>query len=204
MNAERCCMIIDAHPVVRLGIRRVLEPEWDFEELPDGNDAVDVLTSVGRIEVAVVEVRSAERGTPSGAATIRALLHHQPALGVVGYGGRVERRAMADALDAGATAYVSKRSKPTIMRSAVDAVAEFGSFIDPAVERRGAGEAPITPRQRQVLQLFADGESTDDVARRLGLSSETVRTHAKASLPRLGARDRAHAIAIALRGSLIE
>ena len=62
----------------------------------------------------------------------------------------------------------------------------------------------MTPRQREILQLFADGHATDEVARRLGLSAETVRTHAKASLPRLGARDRPHAVAIALRSGLID
>ena len=204
MSAERCCMIIDAHPVVRLGIRRVLEPDWDFEELTDGGGAIEMLTSVGRIEVVIVEMRPTERGAPSGPATIRSLLEHQPGLGIVAHGGRIERHAMAEALESGATAYVSKRSSPTTLRRAVDAVADFDSFIDPEVERAGTGVVPITPRQRQILQLFADGFSTDDAAKRLGLSTETVRTHAKASLPRLGARDRAHAIAIAIRGSLID
>ncbi len=78
------------------------------------------------------------------------------------------------------------------------------SFIDPDVEA-GGGERPrVTPRQRQILQMFANGLSTADAAKRLGLSTETVRTHAKASLSRLGARDRAHAVAIALRSSLID
>ena len=204
MSAERCCMIIDAHPVVRLGVRRVLEKGWEFEELVDGKGAIEILTSVGRIEVAIVEMRSAERGAPSGPATIRSLLHYQPGLGVIGYGGRMERHAMAEALDAGASAYVSKHSPPATLQRAVDAVTDFKPFIDPEVERSGTGQVPITPRQRQILQLFANGHSTDDAAERLGLSTETVRTHAKASLPRLGARDRAHAIAIAIRGGLIE
>lgn len=204
MSADRCCMIIDAQPVVRLGMRRVLEKGWEFEELADGRGAIEVLTSVGRIEVAIVEMLSAERGAPSGPATIRSLLHYQPGLGVIGYGGRIERRAMAEALEAGASAYVGKRSPPATMLKAVDAVADFKSFVDPEVERSGTGQVPITPRQRQVLQLFANGHSTDDAAKRLGLSTETVRTHAKASLPRLGARDRAHAIAIAIRGAFIE
>ena len=78
------------------------------------------------------------------------------------------------------------------------------SFIDPDVDRRGGASRTLTPRQREILQLFADGHSTDEAAKRLGLSTETVRTHAKASLARLEARDRSHAIAIALRGSLIE
>ena len=202
MSAERCCLIIDAHPVVRLGIKRLLEPDWEFEELADGRGAVDVLNSVGRIEVAIVEMRSAGGGAPSGTATIKALLDAQPGLGVVAYGGRIERHAVGEAIDAGASAYVSKRSSPGTIRTAVTAVVQLQSFVDPDIDR--GSDPAITRRQRQILQLFADGHSTEDAAKRLGLSTETVRTHAKASLPRLGARDRAHAIAIALRGSLID
>ena len=204
MRTDRCCMIIDSHPVVRLGIKRLLEPTWEFEELPDGRGAVDLLNSVGNFEVAIVEMRAAGNTAPSGTATIRRCSISSPGLGVVAHGGRVDRHAIGEALDAGATAYVSKRSSPTTMRSAVDAVLQFDSFIDPDIDP-ASGERPrVTPRQRQILQMFADGHSTDEAAKRLGLSAETVRTHAKASLPRLGARDRAHAVAIALRSSLID
>ncbi len=86
----------------------------------------------------------------------------------------------------------------------MNAVERFDSFVDPEAVAAAGELIAITPRQRQVLQLFADGLSTDEVAERLELSRETVRTHARATLPRLGARDRAHAIAIALRGSLID
>lgn len=202
MSTERSCMIIDTEPVVRAGIRLELGSGWSFEELPDGAEAEDALRSVG-FEVAIVEMCPAAEGAPSGAATIRGLLEQQPGLGVVGHGGGVERHALAEALDAGASAYVSKRSPTATMREAVEAVTDFESFIDPAIDRRGPGKPPITRRQRQVLQLFADGLTSEQAAERLGLSSETVRTHAKAVLPRLGATDRAHAIAIALRAGLI-
>ena len=196
-------MIIDSHPVVRLGIRRLLEPSWDFEELPDGRGVVELLSSVGNFEVAIVEMRSAGKA-PSGTTTIRNLCRHQPGLAVIAYGQRADRHAIGEALGAGASAYVSKRSSPATMRSAVDEVLRFNSFIDPNAES-GNGERPaVTPRQRQILQMFADGHSTEEAAKRLGLSAETVRTHAKATLPRLGARDRAHAVAIALRSSLID
>jgi DNA-binding CsgD family transcriptional regulator len=61
----------------------------------------------------------------------------------------------------------------------------------------------ITQRQREILQLLADGESTTVAARKLGLSEETVKTHMKNALGRLGAKNRSHAIAIGLRESLI-
>ena len=62
----------------------------------------------------------------------------------------------------------------------------------------------LTRRQREILQLYADGLSTESAAQRLGLSTETVRTHTKGVLARLEARDRAHAVAIGLRNALIE
>lgn len=194
-------MIIDSHPVVRLGIRRLLEPSWEFEELADGRGAVELLSSVGNFEVAIVEMRAAGKA-PSGTTTIRNLRRHQPGLGIIAYGHRADRHAIGEALDAGASAYVSKRSSPATMRSAVDEILRFNSFIDPDADN--GDRPPVTPRQRQILQMFADGHSTEEAAKRLGLSAETVRTHAKATLPRLGARDRAHAVAIALRSSLID
>lgn len=204
MSAEHCCMIIDAQPVVRVGIRHALSDDgWGFEELDDGGDAGEVLTNVG-FDIVIVEMRPAENGAPSGTTTIRELLKQQPGLGVIGHGGGIERHALVEALDAGASAYVSKRSPLDVMRQAVDAVADFESFIDPSVAHRGNGKPPITRRQRQILQLVADGHTTERAAKKLGLSSETVRTHAKAALPRLGATDRAHAVAIALRGGLID
>ena len=110
-----------------------------------------------------------------------------------------------EAIRAGARAYVWKRSPAQELSRAVEAAADAETFVDPAAAP-GAdrNNSPLTRRQREILQLFADGHSTDRAARALGVSPETVRTHAKALLGRLHARDRAHAVAIALRGGLIE
>ena len=196
-------MIIDGQPMTRLGIRRALEGDWDYEELNDGRGVIDLVNTVGRIDVAIVEMRGSERGVPSGSATIRRLLRAEPGLGVIARGGRVERHAISEAIDAGARAYVSKRSPHTTLQRAVDSVLATKPFIDPEADRGGVAP-PITPRQREILQAFADGYSAAQVADRLGLSKQTVSTHAKQALPRLGANDRAHAVAIALRDSLID
>ena len=204
MNETRSCLVIDAQPIVRIGIRNLLTPDYEMEELEDGREALDLLTSVGSFDVAIVEMRSAgTEGIPSGTATIRDLLRAQPALGVVALGGALERHAVRAALDAGAAAYVSKRSAPSSLRRAVDAASEQEAFIDPTAGLSGS-DGGLTRRQQEVLQLFANGLSTGQAAQRLGLSEETIRTHAKASLSRIGARDRTHAVAIALRGSVIE
>ena len=203
MRTSGNCLVIHTHPIVQIGIRTLLAPEWSTDELVDGSAALELLTSVGSFDVAVVELRAATgQGAPSGTATIRDLQRAQPALGIVALGGSLDRHAVRDALDAGALGYVSRRSTASTLRQAVEAAAEHEPFVDPEVDSSARGA--LTKRQREVLQLFADGFSTGQAAHRLGLSEETVRTHAKASLHRLGARDRTHAIAMAMRGALIE
>lgn len=203
MNGPRACLVINMSPIVRIGVRSLLAPEWETEELPDGNGALELLNSVGNFDVAVVEMRAAtDDGSPSGTETVKCLIGAQPALGIVALGGPLEHHAVREALKAGATAYVSKRSSPNALRDAVEAAAHQETFVDP--EAGSASGAAITRRQREVLQLFADGLSTGQAALRLGLSAETVRTHAKGGIGRLGARDRSHAVAMAMRGSLIE
>jgi DNA-binding NarL/FixJ family response regulator len=138
-----------------------------------------------------------------GTGTIRALRKAQPGMGIVAHGPQAQHQTAREAIKAGATAYVVKTSPVDALSRAVDAAAESQAFLDPATER--ARRRPVlTHRQRQILQLYADGESTAVVAKRLGLSAETVRTHTKAILSRMGARDRAHAVAMAMRASVIE
>ena len=86
---------------------------------------------------------------------------------------------------------------------AVDAAVAQESYVDPDVPPKGS-RGKLTGRQRQILQLLANGESTTVAARELDLSEETVKTHMKNMLVRLGARNRTHAVAIALRESLID
>jgi DNA-binding NarL/FixJ family response regulator len=206
MSEDRRCMVIDAHPTVRLGVREVLGRRYEVEEAEDGNGALELLTSVGDFDVAIVDLchgKGQQRDDLSGTAAIRALRKAQPGLGIVAYGPQGQDHAATEAIRAGATAYVVKSSPVEALNQAVDAAVESERFVDPAAGR-SPGLAALTRRQRQILQLYADGQSTARVASRLGVSAETVRTHTKAILSRLSARDRAHAVAIALRSSLIE
>jgi DNA-binding NarL/FixJ family response regulator len=207
MSEDRRCMVIDAHPTLRLGVREVLGRRYEVEEAENGNGALELLTSVGDFDVAIVDLCHPNGQQPnddlSGTAAIRALRKAQPGLGIVAHGPHGQDHAAAEAIKAGATAYVVKSSPVEELNRAVDAAAESERFVDPAAGH-SVGRSALTRRQRQILQLYADGQSTARVAKRLGLSAETVRTHAKATLARLGARDRTHAVAIALRSSLIE
>ena len=204
VSDERRCLVVDGHAVTRIGVRNLLGSGFEIEEASDWREAIETHTATGSFDIAIVELDTrAANGEPGGPAMIKALHRAMPRTGIVALARRPERHAAQKVLDAGASAYVAKTSPPEAIRKAVDAAIESGSFIDPAARTKGDRSA-LTKRQRETLQLLADGNSTDDVARRLHLSAETVRTHTKATLARLGARDRAHAVAIALRSGQID
>jgi len=199
--------VIDGQPIVRLGLRHLLDGRYEIEEARDGDDALQLLRDVGDFDIAIVAMRvppASGPGSLSGAAAIRALAKAQPGLGIVAFGDRPERHVARAAIAAGATAYVARSSPPAELNRAVDAAAEAEEFIDSATPPGRRGGRALTRRQREILQLFANGHSTARVARQLGLSGETVKTHTKQILARLEARDRAHAVAIGLRSSLID
>ena len=198
--------MIDGHPLVRIGVRRTLQDGFEVHESASREEALELIRDIGSFDVAIVHLRrrAAEADHAlSGHEAIRALRKVEPGLGIVAHGERAERHIAAAALQAGATAYVARTAGPEQLQRAVEAALAQESFVDPAVPPRGS-RGKLTGRQRQILQLLANGESTTVAARDLGLSEETVKTHTKNAVARLGARNRTHAVAIALREALIE
>ena len=199
--------MIDGHPLVRLGVRNALRGGFEFEEVASRVEAVELLRDVGDIDVAIVDMRwrleDGDAGSLDGFEAIRAMRKVEPGMGIVAHGDRADRYLANSAIQAGASAYVTRSAGADQLKRAVDAAMALESFVDPAVPPPGS-RGKLTRRQREILQLIADGESTTVAARELGLSEETVKTHTKNMLARLGARNRTHAVAIALRESLIQ
>jgi DNA-binding NarL/FixJ family response regulator len=198
--------VVDDHPLVRLGVREVLADSFVVHETSTRQEAVDLVRDIGDFDVAIVDMRWRQNGaeTPlSGTDAIRALRRSSTGLGIVAHGERPERHLASAAMQAGASAYVARTAGPEELRRAVDAAAAQEPFVDPEVPPKGS-RGKLTRRQREILQLLADGESTTVAARELDLSEETIKTHMKNALARLGARNRTHAVAIALRECLID
>ena len=194
--------MIDGHPLVRLGVRNALRDGFEIDEMRDpgrGRRAGPRHRQLRRRDR-----RHAPLGTTSGTASldgneaIRALRKAKPGMGIVAHGERPERHLANAAMQAGASAYVARTAGAELLMRAVRAALDQESFVDPAVPPPGS-RGKLTRRQREILQLLANGESTTVAARELGLSEETVKTHTKNALARLGARNRTHAVAIALR-----
>ncbi len=116
-------------------------------------------------------------------------------------------RLLSQALDAGVKGYVRKDSPAEDLVRAIEAAAAGDFYVDPGVSSSlmlDDSERNLSVRQREILQMLADGMQTEAVAQQLGLSTETVRTHTKRILAKLEASTRTEAVAIGLRHGLID
>jgi DNA-binding NarL/FixJ family response regulator len=121
-----------------------------------------------------------------------------------------DKRLLSDAIAAGARGYVMKGSPPADLLRAIRTVAGGKAFVDPSLSPAllmndgTPTEQPLSEREREILQLLAEGFHTEEVARRIGLSVETVKSDTKRVIAKLQADTRTHAVAIALRQAIIE
>ena len=187
-------------------MRQALAGDFEIHESETRGEAIGLIRDIGSVDVAVIAMRREPdtAGAPLyGNEAIRTLRKTAPGMGIVAHGERPERHLASAALQAGASAYVARTAGAEEMARAVRAALDQQRFVDPAVPPSGS-RGKLTRRQREILQLLADGGSTAAAARQLGLSEETVKTHTKNVLGRLEAKNRTHAVAIALRESLID
>jgi DNA-binding NarL/FixJ family response regulator len=199
------CLIIDDHPVVRQGIRALLEREIDSVEVTDAATPAAAFGSPAPESPHVVIVDPRGAGAEVGA--LVADLDRELGSAIVVFTSNGGARLLSEALKAGVKGYVRKDSPPEDLVRAIRAARSGDFYVDPALSSTivlEEGDRTLTARQREILQMLADGMQTEAVARRLGLSTETVRTHTKRILAKLHADTRTQAVAIAIRNGLIE
>jgi DNA-binding NarL/FixJ family response regulator len=157
-------------------------------------------------DVVVVDVGL---GGESGIDLTRELLAEDPSRRIVLYTGHNDVDLLLDGLDSGARGYALKEGAPSELMDAIRAVAGGGTYVDPRLRpallsQRATQRTPsLSAREREITQLLASGMTGEEVAERLVLSTETVKTHIRNAMTKLEARNRVHAIAIALRSGLI-
>jgi DNA-binding NarL/FixJ family response regulator len=194
------CLLADDHPAVRAAIESYLA-ETGYEvvgPVPDGAHAV-TLAAERRPDLALVDLRMPRM---SGVELAQALHRVSPDTKIVVYTGDVEEDAARELLAAGVAGVVLKEAPLADLERALDAVLQGGSYLDPGIIRSGQ-PVKLTDREREVLSLLAEGLQHEQIAERLGISAETVRTHLKKASDRLGATTRTQAVATALRLGLI-
>jgi two-component system, NarL family, response regulator NreC len=206
-------LIVDDHPLVRSGLRRVLEQEKDIEpvgEAGTGRDAVLQARDL-RPDVIVLDVVMPDQ---SGLEVLPLLMHEQPTVKVLMLSMLDDPRYVREAFDARASGYVLKESADTEVVAAIREVAGGGRYVSPelgarlvtgeAETARQAEQDPLSDREREVLRLLAFGNTNQEIARLLFISVRTVETHRAHIMRKLRLQSRADLVRYAINQGLLD
>jgi DNA-binding NarL/FixJ family response regulator len=161
----------------------------------DGRRAV-ALAAETKPELALIDFRMPRL---AGTELIRQLREASPGTVIAVYTADADQAIARDVMAAGAVAVVLKEAPLADLVRALEAALGGGSYLDPALQPDVAPNGKLTARELDVLRLLAEGLQHEEIGRRLGISSETVRTHLRKASDRLGASTRTQAVATALR-----
>jgi DNA-binding NarL/FixJ family response regulator len=209
-------LLADDHIVMRKGLRALLERQPNLEvvgESENGREAIELVTSLTP-DVVVMDV-----GMPvlNGIEATKTIVTQHPTVAVVILSMYVDESYIMRALKAGARAYLLKDSAPADLIGAIQAVSQNKSFFSPKVSRilaedyvrvlkqKGAVDSYdlLTSREREILQLIAEGKANKEVAAALNISPYTVETHRSHILEKLNLHNPAELILYAVRKGLI-
>jgi DNA-binding NarL/FixJ family response regulator len=199
-------LVVDDHPVFRMGLVALLSSIEGLQVVDQADSLATAIAAVERTDVDVV-VMDLNLGDDSGVEATREIVRRKPDIGVLVVTMVEEDDTVFAAMRAGARGYLLKGAGPVEIERALRAVAAGEVLLSPAVAagamamftgrgRRGPDPFPsLTDREREVLELVAEGLDNRRIATRLSLSDKTVRNHLSSVLTKLGVADRAAAIA---------
>jgi DNA-binding NarL/FixJ family response regulator len=200
-------VLVDDHELARDGLRDLLTDVPDLEivgEAADGREALELCRHT-RPDLVLMDLRMPQM---DGIEATEEIVQRVPDARVLVFTAYSERALLQRGLESGATGYVLKEASHETLLKAIEKVAAGETFVDPALIPSLAtgrdGQEILTQREREILQLLADGMSNADVAQRLYISPETVKSHVRHILAKLEAETRTQAVAIALREAMID
>jgi len=208
--------LVDDHTVVRQGLRRILESDDEIEivgEAGDGRTAIDLVQKL-RPHVVVMDVAMPEL---NGIEATRQILKRVEGAKVLVLSMHGDDVYVRQALKAGARGYLLKDSEDLDLIKAVKAIRAGGSFFSPPVSKvvlsgylgdkvdgdAEDGVARLTDREREVLQLIAEGKTNKEVAHALSVSVNTVETHRKHIMEKLDLHNTAELVRFAIRTKIV-
>jgi DNA-binding NarL/FixJ family response regulator len=204
-------LLVDDHAVVRQGLRAFLRLQPDVEivgEAAGGESAVAAAASA-RPDVVLMDLVMPEG---DGVAAIRELAVAAPGARVLVLSSFADDDRVFAAMQAGAAGYLLKDVEPDALAEAIREVHRGRPALHPDVAARlmrraadpaGPAAESLTPREREVLQLVVEGYANKQIARRLGITEKTVKTHVSSILAKLRVSDRTAAAVLAIRQGLV-
>jgi two-component system, NarL family, response regulator NreC len=217
-NSRIRVLLADDHAIVREGIRMCLEGMGDIEvvgEAEDGHQAVQLVRNLAP-DVAIVDVTMPRL---NGIEALRQIKRDYPRTAVVILSMHDSESYVSQALLAGASGYVLKRTGPSELAAAVRAAHSGDMYLHPSVAKRVVAEylqavgpehrsiTPhdrLTPREREVLQLAAEGLTTREIAGKLVVSTKTAEHHRASAMAKLDIHNQTELVKYAIRTGLIE
>ncbi len=207
-------LLADDHALVRAGLVKLLESMPDIEVLGEASDGLQLLELAHALHPDLVLMDIAMPGL-NGLETTARLLKAAPNTKVIILSMHQDEQYVRHALRVGTSGYLLKDSAPTELSLAIHAVARGDTYLSPAISRGvvsdyvtrlrndDENQIALTPRQREVLQLIAEGKSTKEIAQRLDLSVKTVDTHRTLLMKQLDIHEVAGLVRYAMRAGLI-
>jgi DNA-binding NarL/FixJ family response regulator len=206
-------LIVDDHPVTREGLRTALTMFDDAVEVvgeaANGEEAIEAARDLSP-DVVFMDVRMPGM---DGIEATRRIRDASPDTRVILITIDESRGAISDAIQAGVSGYLLKDASPETLVDAARNAVEGNAVIHPQLTKTFIEEVhlvetegrsmPLSKREREILQKVADGSTTRQVATDLGISPHTVKTHLERIFEKLGANDRAQAVAIAIRTGIV-
>ena len=203
-------LIADDHPIVRDGLRAVLSTQPDFAIVGEAESGVQVLQQVAQSQPDIL-LLDLEMPQGDGVATLQQLTQSGATVRVIIFTAFDTDDRIVEAVRAGAKGYLLKGAPRAELFNAIRVVHGGGSLLQPVIASKLIGRLtqpdalpePLTPREREVLTLIAQGLPNKEIAERLVITERTVKFHASAILGKLGATNRTEAVARARQQNLL-
>jgi DNA-binding NarL/FixJ family response regulator len=203
-------LVVDDHPIVRQGLVGVLSDEDDLEVVGEAGSGREAIAAAARLRPDVV-LLDLEMDDVDGVEAIPQLRTVHPDVEVLVFTAYDTDERVLGAIRAGARGYLLKGASSDEIARAIRSVAAGGSYLEPRVASTLLAEvnAPrqasptLSEREREVLRLVADGLPTKQIANSLSISERTVKFHVNSIFHKLGADNRAQAVALAAQRGLL-
>ncbi len=202
-------LIVDDHSVVREGLRMFLVRDPDLEVVGEALDGAEALQQARQLRPDVV-VMDLLMPVMDGITATRAIRRELPETEVLALTSVLESASVVEAIRAGAIGYLLKDAQAAELRRAIKAAAAGQVQLSPQASAHLLGAIrtpelpePLTPREMDVLRLLAQGQSNKEIARALDLVEETVKSHVRHILAKLGVQSRTQAVLAAIRLGIV-
>lgn len=206
-------LLADDHAVVRRGLEMVLQLEPDFEIVGDAANGEEAVAQAHRLSPDLI-LLDLKMPRMDGVAAAYAIKQFAPQTRILMLTGVDAGEDVVRALEAGADGYVLKEISPDELIHAIRVIAAGEAYLQPAVTKQvllrlrvpralqpepARRPDPLTSREREILQLMATSATNKEIADKLSISEETVKSHTKNILAKLGQPNRTQAVLVALR-----